>query len=442
MASVMLAAFVAVGERIRQFDANLTVLDQVDDLLGLAGRPERKATTEAEAAPGDPFGGQAVNILLTAIDSRDGDNAGTVYEHLSSNPERYRELLNDVNMVAHISADRQRVDIVAIPRDTLITLPDCSRPDGTTAWGYNRAQINWAFNHAANSDPAAKNEGVACVMQAVESITGIYLDTFILVDFAGFANVVDGLGGVDICVPEGLVGRDSKVELEPGQHHLDGRTALAYARTRTGKTATGKALDGADTTRISRQQELIATVINEVMDSGNLQSIGKLNATATAVTKSLYVGDELGSVGALAGLAYALRNIELANVSLFTAPWVQDLYDRNRVQLAEWGQGDRFGGLSAEGVFEVIGRDEAVPGTVPYKLAHPEDLSDADQSGWPDPSDPSAQEGGSAGDPGAVDAAGGAEPETSATPSADDEFVTPLTAPVTCQMAGQGSSGG
>ncbi|MDR1186004.1 MAG: LCP family protein [Bifidobacteriaceae bacterium] len=423
VAASVLAGGVAAAERLRQLDSNLTVLGDVDELIDSDDRPERQATTSAEPAPLDPFGGQAVNILITAIDSRDGENADVVQDAMMGT------LSNDVNMVAHISADRSRVDVVALPRDTFVEMPSCKQPNGHEVGPARQVMLNNAFLRGSASDVSAKNEGVACIVKTIESVTDIRLDSFILVDFAGFANVIDALDGVDICLPDGLKSQKAHLDLPRGQQHLDGQTALQFARARDPRDADGKSLsDGSDVQRISHQQQLIATVINEVLASGNLQSLPKLNTTATAITKSLYVGEDLGSVVSLAGLAYALRDIKLENVSLFTIPWAQAQSDSNRVVLAEYGSKDRFGGLGATEIFALIATDRPVPGTIPYKLSNPEPASDAAS---PDPADPSA-----AGTPGAAP-----ETSTDAAPTADEEFVTPVDAPVTCQVEGAGSTG-
>ncbi|MDR2114672.1 MAG: LCP family protein, partial [Bifidobacteriaceae bacterium] len=186
--------------------------------------------------------------------------------------------------------------------------------------------------------------------------------------------------------------------------------------TRSGKLANGKSLDGSDLKRIDRQQQLIATVINEVLSSGSIKSLPKLNSVATAVTSALFVSPELGSVGAMAGMAYALRNIELANVSLFTAPVVDA---GQRVRLAEWGQGNKFGGASAKEVFDYLALDQPVPGTTPYKLLHPEPET---------PADPTTSTSGNV-------------PAPTPDVSADEGIITAVDTPVTeaaCQVAGQG----
>jgi LCP family protein required for cell wall assembly len=414
--ATMLAAFVAVGERIHQLEGNMHVV-RIEDFLVDRERPSQRATT-AEAAPLDPFGGRALNILITGIDTRSGENAAVAQDNMDS-------LLNDVNMVAHISADRSRVDIMAIPRDTLVALPACELPNGQTSGAQREDMINQTFAKGSGSDPEQKAAGMACTVRAVEQVTNILLDGFALVEFAGFASVVDALGGVDICVPDGLVGTKTHLSLEPGMHHLEGAEALQFARTRYAKNWDGKWLDGADLVRINRQQELMAAIINEVLASGGLSNLPKLNATATAITRSLYVSPEFASVPALAGLAYALREIDLANVSLFRIPITAA---GDRVRLSEWGDGERFGGLGAAQIFELLATDQPIPGTTPYKVAH--GLADA-ASPTPDPA--GAQTPADSPTPLAPTA-----PTAPATPAADEDFVTPLTAPVTCEVAGQG----
>ncbi|MDR0366467.1 MAG: LCP family protein [Bifidobacteriaceae bacterium] len=404
--STMLAAFVAVGERIRQLDANISSLTGVEELL--KGRPTPKATTTAPAAPGDPFGGKAVNILIVAVDTRSGDNADIAGDHLESQ-------LNDVNMVAHISADRSRVDIMSIPRDTMAPMSECTRLDGTVASANSDRQINEAFSKASQWNwEEGKTAGMACVVQTIEDLTGIYMDSYILVDFAGFAGVVDGLGGVDLCLPEGLTSRKARLNLEPGMHSLNGRTALQVARTRSGSNYWGKSLDGSDLSRINRQQQLIAAVINETLQAATLTRIGDLNKAATAITQSLYIGPGLDSVTALAGLAYSLRKIDPARISLFMVPVVGD---GMRVRLAQSSTGKLDGATAAE-VFEDLAWDRPVPGTAAYKALHPDPTTGPSAGASPGTS-PSAS------------------PDTGAT-EPNDEIVTPSRVPATCEVVGQG----
>jgi LCP family protein required for cell wall assembly len=377
--TTLLAAFVAVGERWRQLDANITSISGVEEILG-TDRPTQMATTSADPIPGDPFGGQAVNILITAIDTRSGENASVVQDTMES-------LLNDVNIVAHISADRTRVDMMSIPRDTLVPLPACQRPDGSTSGAQSEAMINQTFAKGSGWNPDEKEAGVACTVKAIEAVTNIRIDSYILVDFAGFAAVVDGLGGVDVCIPDGLIGTKTPISLEPGMHHLDGATALQVARTRMGKDYNGVSLDGSDLKRINRQQQLIAAVINEALSAATLSRLPDLNRAATAITRALYIGVGLDSVASLVGMAYALRNIDMKNVSLFMVPVVGA---GNRVRLAQQGSSSHLSGANAEEVFEALRLDEPVPGTAPYNAirggtAGPSPSPTSPDISWTDP---------------------------------------------------------
>jgi hypothetical protein len=113
---------------------------------------------------------------------------------------------------------------------------------------------------------------------------------------------------------------------------------------------------------------------------------------------------------------------------------VPDAYDSNRVNLATYGTASKFGGLNAQEVFELVATDQPIPGTTPYKLLHGDDSSDPGASSGTD-SDASAPTGTDGTGTGTAEAN---DPATAAaTPPADDEFVTALTAPVECEATAQ-----
>ncbi|MCV0022456.1 LytR family transcriptional regulator, partial [Mobiluncus curtisii] len=102
-------------------------------------------------------------------------------------------------MVAHISADRTRVEVMSIPRDLMVKRPACLRADGKTepaSPGY--VQFNSIFALLGQEEDVAA--ATACTMKTVEQLTGIFLDEFVVVDFDGFENMVAALGGVPICL--------------------------------------------------------------------------------------------------------------------------------------------------------------------------------------------------------------------------------------------------
>src|SRR5665647_2405525 len=117
-----------------------------EDISGLLG-PSRPA---AALPPADGSSGAAVNILLMGSDSRSGANAT-----IGGKEGGQR---NDTTLIMHISADRSRIDVVSIPRDTVVKIPTCDRSDGSSQLGwtdmFNVAFANGAA-HGSNADGAA-----------------------------------------------------------------------------------------------------------------------------------------------------------------------------------------------------------------------------------------------------------------------------------------------
>src|SRR5699024_10201514 len=89
--------------------------------------------------PIDPNPGEPINALVLGSDTREGD----VNEEYGSTPED--GMRSDTTMLLHVSADRERVEIVSIPRDTLVDRPSCVLPDGTESAPATDVMFNSAF---------------------------------------------------------------------------------------------------------------------------------------------------------------------------------------------------------------------------------------------------------------------------------------------------------
>ncbi|HIZ34775.1 MAG TPA: LCP family protein, partial [Candidatus Ruania gallistercoris] len=150
-----------------------------------------------------------------------------------------------------------------------------------------------------------------------ENMTDIYVDDFVIVDMSGMERMVDAIGGVEMCFEEDLVAPQAKLDIEAGCHTLDGETAVAFARARKGQGLG----DGSDIGRIGRQQELLTNMVEQVLDRNILTQSGELYRFLQAATSSLTTGDEIGDLTAMAGLAYSLRDIEMADVNFGTVPF-------------------------------------------------------------------------------------------------------------------------
>lgn len=243
---------------------------------------------------------------------------------------------SDTNLLVHLSADRQRAVVVSIPRDSMTRAPrDCTDPRSRAQDGPVR---QWNRNFTLG--------GPACTIRTLEAATGVYVDHFVVVDFRGFADMVDALGGVDVCTPVPIRDEDSALDLPAGRHHLDGEQALGYVRVR--KTLG----DGSDLGRIERQQAFLSSVAQEATSSRLLARPDRLYRFLDAATRSMTTDPGL-SVGGMQDIAASLQDLGVENIELVTVPTRPYPRDPNRV---EWAP-------AATGLWAAIREDRELPGT-------------------------------------------------------------------------------
>ena len=243
---------------------------------------------------------------------------------------------SDTNLLVHLSADRQRAVVVSIPRDSMTRAPrDCTDPRSRAQDGPVR---QWNRNFTLG--------GPACTIRALEAATGVFVDHFVVVDFRGFADMVDALGGVDVCTPVPIRDEDSALDLPAGRHHLDGEQALGYVRVR--KTLG----DGSDLGRIERQQAFLSSVAQEATSSRLLARPDRLYRFLDAATRSMTTDPGL-SVGGMQDIAASLQDLGVENIELVTVPTRPYPRDPNRV---EWAP-------AATGLWAAIREDRELPGT-------------------------------------------------------------------------------
>ena len=294
---------------VQRLQNNITTVD-VSALTG--PRP----TTSAVAKPGDPNAGQAVNILVLGTDSRAGVNAAIGGADTGQR--------SDTAIVVHVSADRSRVELVSIPRDSLVKIPVCKATNGKTSRALTSAMFNSAF--ATGWDMGGDmTSAAACAINTVQVNTGVPIDHFAVVDFAGFQAMVNAIGGVPICIPKPLHDTYSGLNLPAGQQVLNGQQALQLARARHGNIG-----DGGDLDRIGNQQRLIQAMVNEVLSKKVLTNVLNLVSFLSAATSSLTTDPGL-QLQNLTGLAYNLRGINRSNILFMTIPTGPAPTDPNRL---------------------------------------------------------------------------------------------------------------
>jgi LCP family protein required for cell wall assembly len=178
--------------------------------------------------------------------------------------------------------------VVSLPRDSWVKIP-----------GHGMNKINAAFGLG----------GPPLMVRTVEAATGLTINDYVEVNFLGFVKVINAVGGVDVCLPFAVDDDYSGLHLSAGVHHVDGVTALEYARDRHSFALS-------DLARISDQQRLLATMLSESVSAGTLSDPFKLQRLLSSVTSAIQVDQGLDIVS----LANQLRGLRPSDVLFSTVP--------------------------------------------------------------------------------------------------------------------------
>ena len=235
-----------------------------------------------------------VNLLLVGSDSGGGNAA---YGERG-------EVLNDVTMLLHISADHTRATVVSFPRDLIVDLPECTAPDGEEFAEANNVKMNTALIRG----------GLACPVATVREMTGLDIPYAALIEFDGVIAMSNAVGGVPVCVDTAIHDRQISFDLEAGEHTLSGLDALQFLRSRYGVG------DGSDLTRISNQQQFLSSLVRTLKSSETLSNPVKLYGIAAAATQNLTFSNSLNNVDTMVAIAGALKDIPLDEVVFVRYP--------------------------------------------------------------------------------------------------------------------------
>ncbi|WP_372345373.1 LCP family protein [Streptomyces sp. KL116D] len=257
-----------------------------------------------------PTSGQ--NVLVLGSDSRSGANAGLGTGKVAG-------ARSDTALVMHIPEGRTRATAISIPRDTLVTRPECTKKDGGTLPSAKRVMFNSVYSVA----------GPACVVKTVEAMSGVRMDHFMEIDFSGFKDLVDAIGGVDVTVDKPIHDKSSGLDLTAGTHKLDGTQSLAFVRTRHGIG------DGSDLGRIGLQQQFMIALLGEIKKQDLLGSPTKTYKIADSLTTSLTTDSGLASLTSLGKFARSMNGVDPATMETIMLPVAYDKIDPNRVVAAE-----------------------------------------------------------------------------------------------------------
>ncbi|HYQ68689.1 LCP family protein [Actinophytocola sp.] len=261
-----------------------------DRLMGNIERiPSVFASLDPDQRPARPAGqaSQGTTFLLAGSDSLAGEpTTGTSGEDRLFQPGAQR---SDAIMLVRLNTTHPEATVVSIPRDSWVPVP-----------GHGTTKINAAYAYG----------GPTLLVQTIERLTGVRVDHFATIDFAGFRAIVDAVDGIDVTVAARTT--FGPVVFTPGINHLDGRRALAYVRQRKG-------LPRGDLDRVQRQQSALRALMDKTVSSGLLGDPAQLYQLLSAVTRFVGVDDTL-SDDDLLSLAANMRSLRPSDVTFMTAP--------------------------------------------------------------------------------------------------------------------------
>ncbi|MEU6554644.1 LCP family protein [Streptomyces sp. NPDC046915] len=270
------------------------------------------------------------NILVLGSDTRSGSN-----KKLGGGTDD-GSARSDTAMIVHVYKGHKKAAVVSMPRDTLIDRPECTDTKGAT----HPAAKGVMFNESYSTG------GAACTVKTVETLTGLRMDHYLEVDFAGFQKLIDELGGVPVTTTKNIKDPQSHLDLKAGAHQLTGQQALGLVRTRHGVG------DGSDLGRIQLQQAFVKALVDQVKHIGVFTNPKKLLDLADTATKAVTADSDLGSVNSLSDFADGLKGISSSHMHMVTMPVQYDPANPNRVIVQQ---------TKAKQVWTALKNDQPIP---------------------------------------------------------------------------------
>ena len=213
--------------------------------------------------------------LLVGSDSREGLTRAQKRKFGTGSAEGRR---TDTIMLLHTGAGPNL--LLSIPRDSIVDVP-----------GYGKTKVNAAYAYG----------GPKLLVQTLEDETGIRIDNYVEIGFAGFVNVVDAVGGVEICPKQAMKDPLANLDVPKGCQNADGPTALGYARSRHTSNL-------GDIDRAQHQREVVSAVGAKAASPWSLLNPVRYARLSGAGADSLALGEKTGPIDTLR-FAWAMTRV-------------------------------------------------------------------------------------------------------------------------------------
>jgi LCP family protein required for cell wall assembly len=281
-------------------------------LSGKIRKGERSSGRSNVAKPKANSSGQTpMNIMILGSDTRSDPEDAKLGGAADATGARA-----DVIMIAHLSADRSNMSVVSVPRDTRVDIPECTDPKTHKVYPKTNGIINESLDRG----------GAGCTLATVQNLTGLYIDHWLTIDFAGVVKMADVVGGVDVCVKENVDDHataaqpgGSHLHLTKGTHTVKGAQALQWLRTRHAF--------GSDAGRSKAQHMYMSSLIRKLRSQNLFTNPAKLNKIATTAMSAFAVSSEIGTPKKLYDLGMQLKTIPPNRITMLTMPRIADPED-------------------------------------------------------------------------------------------------------------------
>ncbi|MFI0506056.1 LCP family protein [Streptomyces albogriseolus] len=235
-----------------------------------------------------PEKGEGTNYLIVGSDSREGLSDEDKKRLRTGSSEGKR---TDSMMILHTGSNGPT--LISLPRDSNVEIPSFK--------GSESGKIYQGTGRQVKLNAAYAEDGPELLVRTVEFNTGLYIDHYVEIGFAGFANIVDAVGGVEIDIPQDIKDTKSGADFRKGKQTLDGEESLAFVRTRY-------ALAGSDLDRTKNQQKFLSALANQVATPGTVLNPFRLYPTMGAGLDSLIVDKDMGLFD-LADMFWSMKGV-------------------------------------------------------------------------------------------------------------------------------------
>ncbi|MGW8556574.1 LCP family protein [Streptomyces tubercidicus] len=307
--------------RRRKFTRVLIVLATVM-AVGSAGTyvwadTELNREVDLDKIPDRPAQGGGTNYLIVGSDSRVGlSDRARKNLHTGGSADAGRR--TDSMILLHTGANG--TTMVSLPRDSWVTIPAHIRPETGKHYRAAKNKLNAAFSFG----------GPDLLVRTIERNTGVHIDHYTEIGFAGFVGIVNAVGGVPMCLDRDIKDKKSGADLKKGCHTLDGRTALAFVRQRH-QEAKG------DLGRSQNQQKFLAALAKKAATPGVLLDPGTVYPTVNAGLGTLIVDKDTGLTN-LTSLFKAMKAVTEGDGKRLNVP-VSDLgFETPKGSAVKWNE--------------------------------------------------------------------------------------------------------